>query len=190
VTTIIIPFPPGAGGNHLRNIITLDYNTAFTQYNKTPTIFHAQSGGNLKEKNCIDALSIPGSHTLHGHFAEIMSYQTYIDQIIDKKFVILSPDTPKDRALLHARQKFIGQSALIADDYFGQEQVFLYEVFMYNRYFNTPMSQIMNISISEWITNDIGPVITRLNQFLELDLDVNQVKQLHNIWLRKACMPL
>ena len=188
MTTIIIAFPPSAGGNHLKNILTLDYNTALALYNKSTTTFHTQPGTNLKEQSCMDALSIPGLHILHGHFAEIMSYQKYIDQIQNKKFVILSPDTPNDRSLLRARQKSLGQNqtSLSAEDYFDQEQVFLYEPFMYTRYFNTPMSQIMNISISEWFTDNIDPVIKRLTQFLEIDLDVNRVRQLHNIWLTKA----
>jgi hypothetical protein len=188
MTTIIIAFPPGAGGNHLKNILTLEYKTALDLYNKFTTTFHTQPGMNLKEQSCMDALSIPGLHILHGHFAEIMSYQKYIDQIQNKKFIILSPDTPNDRALLRARQKSLGQNqtSLSAEDYFDQEQVFLYEPFMYNRYFNTSMSQIMNISISEWFTDDIDPVIKRLNQFLEIDLDVNHVKRLHDIWLTKA----
>jgi hypothetical protein len=148
MSVVIISFPPGAGGNHLKNILTLNDDTPLNLYNNSSGTFHAYPGNNLKETDCIVAQTMSGLHVLHGHFGEIMSYQKYIEKMPNKKFVILSPDTPHDRELLRLRQKSLGQPSFIAGNYFDTEQVFLYEPFMYNRYFNTSMSRIMNISIS------------------------------------------
>lgn len=187
MTTIIIAFPPAAGGNHLKNILSLKNDNNFLPafYINNKTSVHQRPGSNLKETDCIDAISQLGLHILHGHFGEIMSYQKYLDQLVDKKFIILSPDTAEDRKLLRARAILLGYATLDADGYFDQEQVFLYEPFIYNRYFQTPMSNIMNISISEWFTKDIDPVVSRLNQFLNCKLDTDYVKQLHSIWIDK-----
>ena len=186
MSTIIIAFPPSAGGNHLKNILSLNSDSVLPAFysNNKPSV-HQRPGSNLKEQDCINAISQPGLHILHGHFGEIMSYQKYVDQMVDKKFIILSPDTAEDRKLLRARAILLGQATSDAEGYFDQEQVFLYEPFMYNRYFRTSMLNIMNISISEWFTNDIDPVIDQLNQFLNCKLDTEYVKQLHTIWIGK-----
>jgi len=189
MTIIIISFPPSAGGNHLKNILTASNDSEYflTMYNNNNNkSFHRTPGSNLKKEDCINAISQPGTHILHGHFGEIMAHQKYIDQMLDKKFIILSPDTSEDRRLLRTRTQLLGQPTLDAENYFDQEQVFLYEPFIYNRYFRTSMSNIMNISISEWFTNDIDSVIERLNQFLNCKLDTEYVKQLHSDWIGKA----
>jgi hypothetical protein len=179
MTTVIIPFPPGAGGNHLKNIIVSDLNKLIYF---GPTV-HQQPGNNLQVSQVEAALASPQNmHILHGHFGEIMSYQNQIRDIQDKKFIIICNDNSTDHQLLQQRQQQLGYFTLKTGEYFQGEQVFLYEPFMYHHYFNVPMKNIMNIPISEWFVEDITPVIDKINYFLKINLNVEAVNKLHKTW--------
>jgi hypothetical protein len=122
-------------------------------------------------------------HVVHGHFGEIMSFQNQIRAIPDKKFIILSPDTPEDSAMLNKRRLAVGQTQLVDGDYFDGEQVFLYEPFMYHWYFQTPMDNIMNVSISDWFTQDIDSVLDKLSYFLRCTVDKDKINSIHKDWI-------
>jgi len=181
MTTIIIPFPPGGGGNHLKNILV--NNISKLTYN-SPTV-HQTPGSNLQASQVETALADPeATHVLHGHFGEIMSYQNQIQNIEDKKFIIICNDNLRDFQLLSKRRKQLGYFTFNTGEYFEGEQVFLYEPFMYHHYFNVSMKNIMNIPISEWFVEDISSVINKINYFLKINLDVDTVNTLHKIWHR------
>ena len=181
MTTIIIPFPPGGGGNHLKNILVSE----ISKLNYTGLTVHQTPGSNLQASQIETALANPEAvHVLHGHFGEIMSYQNQIRNIKDKKFIVICSDNLHDRQLLSKRQKQIGCFTFEPGDYFEGEQVFLYESFMYHHYFDVSMENIMNIPISEWFVENITPVIDKINYFLKINLEVNVVNQLHKIWYR------
>jgi len=187
MSAIFIVFPPGGGGNHLRNIISSGYTTddhLAKLYNGHKTV-HSTVGSNLQHTQIENAtLHQDQVHLLHGHFGEIMSFQQQVRNIANKKFVIVSPDTIDDRKLLNIRRKTLGHCTNTDGNYFDSEQVFLYEPFMYYWYFQTPMKNIMNISILEWFTRDIDNVLDRLSYFLDLKLDKEQVNSIHLNWIK------
>ena len=187
MTVAIVVFPPLAGGNHLRNLISLSseynnnsFNTSIYHQHRT---VHARPGSNL-QKEQFDNI-IANSCLLHGHFGEIMSCQHQIRAITNKKFIIICTDTNEDRILLNKRKTANNYSPFTNQDYFFGEQVFLYEPFMYHHYFNVPMENIMNIPITEWFIKDITPVLARINYFLQIDIDMEKAKELHSIWFTK-----
>jgi hypothetical protein len=181
MTTIIILFPPAGGGNHLKNIIASD----ISKLNYTETTVHQVPGNNLQANQVETALANPqATHILHGHFGEIMSYQNQIQDIKDKKFIIICNDNATDHDLLRRRRKQLGYLTFREGEYFEGEQVFLYEPFMYHHYFDEPMENIMNIPISEWFVEDISLVINKINYFLKINLDVVDVNKLHKTWYR------
>ena len=182
MSTIIISFPPAAGGNHLKNILVSDISKL--QY-ASPTV-HQTPGRNLQASQIETALADPeNTHVLHGHFGEIMSYQNQIRDIKNKKFIIICNDNSQDHQLLSKRRKQLGYVDFKNGDYFEGEQVFLYEPFMYHHYFNESLDNIMNIPISEWFVEDITSVINRINYFLKINLNVDAVNKLHKIWYSK-----
>lgn len=187
MSAVIIGFPISAGGNHLRNIISLGYSIPFDAaraYDSGLIVAHANGGFNLKAQEVESAVSAQDRvHLLHGHFGEIMSFQSSIRQIQNKKFVLISPDTEFDREILARRRAKLGYDPL--DAYFDGEQVFLYECFMYHYYFKVPLDDIMNISVSELFSHDISPVIDRLNYFLNIDIDHSTANNYHNKWISK-----
>jgi hypothetical protein len=187
MSTVIVVFPPGAGGNHLRNIVVSCYDGTdqFKKiYRNQTTIAHARVGCNLHHYHLENAVAHQDQvHVVHGHFGEIMSFQNQIRGIPDKKFIILSPDTPADSAMLNLRRLAVGQTQLVDGDYFDGEQVFLYEPFMYHWYFQTPMDNIMNISISDWFTQDIDPALDKLSYFLGCNIDKEKINSVHKGWI-------
>ena len=186
MTVAIVVLPPAAGGNHLRNLISLSseynnnsFNTSIYHQHRT---VHARPGSNL-QKEQFDNI-IANSCLLHGHFGEIMSYQTQIRELTDKKFIIICTDTNEDRQLLISRKITSKYFPFYEQDYFFGEQVFLYEPFMYHHYFNVPMEAIMNIPITEWFVKDITPILKRINYFLQIDIDISKAEELHQIWYK------
>ena len=186
--TVVIVFPPGGGGNHLKNIISLGYSIPIDvdQAYKSGTVgAHTDSSYNIRSDQVANAIANPtGINILHGHFGEIMSFQNELREISDKKFVLISPYTAEDRRLVDYRRSLLWFTKL--DPYFDNEQVFLYECFMYHYYFNTSFDNIMNITVSELFAKDISQVVERINQFLEINIDVGHISELHNKWIKKS----
>lgn len=200
----IIVFPPGSGGNHLKNLIKTSYNKNVdcfyghqtlanlikSPYNKNidrfyghPTLatVHSEPGENFKPEDLDGDKKIA-----HGHFGEIMCHATLIRSTPDIKFIIISPETIEDRLLLYKRsQKIKASEILNPNHYFGAEQVFLYRAHMYHYYFGVPWTHIMNISISEWFQPDVELVLTRISHFLNISFDFNYCLELHSIWCKK-----
>ena len=184
MTVAIILFPPMAGGNHLHNLISLShkYRDNFDNSIYQKNTVHARPGNNLKKEQFTSILTSNTDHLLHGHFGEIMSFQNQIREITNKKFIIICVDNDEDRQLLKKRKITIDYSPFNTNDYFFGEQVFLYEPFMYHHYFDVPMTDIMNIPISEWFVKDITSVLARINYFLQIDIDIAEATNLHKIW--------
>lgn len=185
---VFVVFPPSAGGNHLKNIIVSCYNNDNNEvasiYKPTRRTVHAHIGRNLQPQQVAAAVTHQDQlHILHGHFGEIMSYREEIKNIIDKKFVIISPETAQDRHLLNSRRKGLLYSALDDDDYFDYEQIFLYECFMYHWYLQIPLERIMNISVTEMFSKDLNPALDRLEFLLNITADRNKIHQMHDLWL-------
>ncbi len=185
---MIVVFPPGGGGNHLKNIISTGYDLPVDvehAYQPNTVGAHIASSYNIGSDQVDQVINNPkDNHVLHGHFGEIMSFQNEIRSIDNKKFILISPETVEDRKLVEYRRTLLKFTPL--DMYFDNEQVFLYECFMYHYYFGAEFDDIMNISIGELFARDISGVIERLNQFLQINVDSQQVLDWHNKWIKKS----
>ena len=172
----IICFPPWAGGNHVKNLLELNnanFDNYVDLYKGKDNKVHAEDGHNLTKQK------FDQNNLLLGHFGEIMSLRDDIAKI-EKKWILISPDTFECRSILFNRG-----GELKLDEYFDQEQVFLYEPHMYNTYFQTPMKDIMNISVYELFSDDIDKIIDRLNFFLTRSIDKEKASYLHRLWKAK-----
>ena len=179
---VLISFPPGAGGNHLKNLLMLDKIDIDKLYSSRTV--HNQAGDNFKIDQAYDSNGQFKDCIVLGHFGEVMSYQEKIKTWPDRKFILISPETLGDRELLHSRWNKLGShyQAFKLGSYYDGEQVFLYEASIFRDCFATDMHSIMNISISEWFTLDISPVLDRVSKFLNTELDIEKCLALHKIW--------
>jgi len=199
MSSIFISFPPAAGGNHLRNILTLatdlfdpeNYKQSMVdQYRAESTIsvhgedYASNMSGNINALKLHRALMNPGVNwLLYGHFAEIYSFRNDISTIKDKKFIILSPDTDACKNIWLTRATQLGMQP--CGDYYIGEQVFLYEAFIYYDMFKTKKSNVMNISISEWFNANVDSVFASLESFLNTNIDRKVATQMHATWLSR-----
>lgn len=179
---VCVVFPPGAGGNHLRNLIdnSLSHEELHFLYQQSSLLAHSQTGSNF------DPDKFVSRGITHGHFGEIMSHQILIRQHVNQiKLIILSPDTLKDRQLLNQRREKLNINHHQVGNYFDNEQVFLYESFMYHYYFGISTDDIMNISISEWFQPDIENLLGKICEFLKIKLDKKFCSEIHALWCKK-----
>jgi len=201
MTTLFISFPPGGGGNHLRNMIAVNSNfiqedeyrqSIIDQYKRKTINVHGKDlaqnvmASNLNSFKLHRALMNPAqNYVFFGHFAEIMTLRNDIAKIADKKFILLSIDTDKCRKIWLARSAELAQEPYSYDYYLG-EQVFLYESFMYsNNIFQCKSSNVMNIGIGDWFSHNVETELNRVSQFLNCTFDLDQAKDMHNTWLEK-----
>lgn len=179
---LIICFPPFAGGNHLKNILHLnednfeDYKQIYNRKEKKQQGVHVvENEPNLtKEKYHKNKI-------VNGHFGEIMSIREDIRQTDNKKWILISPDTYECRSILYKRS-----GVLALGSYFDHEQIFLYESHMMQNYFGSKMEDIMNISIYELFSDNISPVLDRIDFFLPYKLDKDKARYLHKIWRKQV----
>jgi hypothetical protein len=189
MTIALISFPPAAGGNHLRNLLALQYTSAgdllptYGPKNNDVISAHAK----WINDQVIDGAVIDSENfsAAHGHFGVYMTHREKIKKIKNKKFILITPITQGERQMLNRRRPLVGREALIDGDYHDGEQVFLYESELYHLCFSTPYEDIMNINVSELFTQDITELISRLNLFLGVNVDCTQAQQLHQVWITK-----
>jgi len=188
VQATIIAYPPSGGGNHLKNLLCLSSTFANSNdlnlepYQTGNREVHSTSGRNMNEYRMTDALSSSGDFILHGHFGELAPFRSEINKIEQKKFVIVTIDTDRDRRLLESRQGRLGQRS--HDYYLHEEQYFLYQSAMYNTYFTGQESEIFSFPLTElWhsVINYNG-TWDRLNSFLGINIDLAQAQRLHDQW--------
>ena len=134
MSAIIISYPPGAGGNHLKNILCLDRNFAnsgdlnlavYDEPIQPPGTVHSRPGRNVHEYIVNDIVNSPDQRwILHGHYGELAPHREKINSITEKTFVLISINRPRDQELLTRRQQRLGYGH---HPYWNQEeQPYLY----------------------------------------------------------------
>lgn len=194
---VFLAFPPGSGGNHLRNMLlaSSDFfdNTADNieqKYSSHDITVHCNDTGSdirkenltfIKLETALDASE--KNYLFYGHFAEIFSFRNIIQQFQNKKFICISIKSDNCKNLLNQRKKTINTPEL--DAYHIGEQTFLYESLIYQKIYDVAEDCVMDISISEFFSTDLTCVIELLENFLQIKLDINKINCLHRTWLEK-----
>jgi hypothetical protein len=184
----IVAYPPSGGGNHLKNLLCLSRYFSNSNdldpapYDSGNREVHSTPGRNMNQYRMADAIASTGNFLLHGHFGELAAYKESINNIRNKKFVLITIDNSRDRNLLQQRQSRLGQHS--NEYYLHEEQYFLYQPDMYRTYFTGQESDIFSFPLTElW-----HPVINHtttwdcLNSFLGIYIDLAQAQRLHDQW--------
>ena len=188
VQATVIAYPPSGGGNHLKNLLCLSNTFANSSdlnlepYKKGNREVHSTGGRNMNEYRMSEAVISSGDFILHGHYGELALYRETINNIQNKRFVIVTIDTGHDRRLLNDRQIRLGQRS--HEYYLHEEQYFLYQPTMYSTYFTGQESAIFSFPLTELWHPVINYTTTwdRLNSFLGINIDLAQAQQLHDQW--------
>jgi hypothetical protein len=188
MTVVVIAYPPSAGGNHLKNMLCLDSSFAnssdldTTKYTGGDREVHSTTGRNMQEYRMQQAETCTGDYILHGHFGELAPWQPRINAIQNKKFVIISIDTQRDKFLLDQRQHRLGQWG--HEYYLYEEQPYLYQRELYQTYFTGRPDNVYTVSLNDFWHPSLAQykIIDQLNSFLNKRIDADQAQDLHRYW--------
>lgn len=189
MTALVIAYPPSGGGNHLKNMLCLDSSFGNSSdldigvYTRGEREVHSTPGRNVQDFRIEAAARDPHhAYIIHGHFGELATQRDQINAIVDKKFVVITIDTPRDRYLLNIRQNRLGQMS--HEYYLNEEQLYLYQPYFYQTYFTGLPQNIYTIALNDFWHPDLNEykIVQRLNTFLNKNVDQEQAQFLHNHW--------
>lgn len=194
----IIAYPPCAGGNHLKNIVSLSgkfddqwpwqwvqeqtIGLAVYYDKKQPMRGEVQSlpGRNLHGVFVDHILQTPDRDFLiHGHFGELALHRDQIRQIPDKKVMMITIDQQHERDWLINRQNRLGQHN--HPYWVNEEQIYLYQQDMYRSYFG--ISEVQTLPLSTLIAESLDATFfDTLDGFFESIIDRSKAQEIHTIW--------
>ncbi len=192
MSAVVIAYPPMAGGNHFKNLLCLDPffanssdldRSVYTSPETEPAgTAHSVGGRNVHTYLFEKIAADPGRTWIaHGHFGELAPFQTELNSIDHKKYIVITIDTDEDRKLLFSRQERLGGTSG-HPYYLDEEQPYLYQPPMYETYFTS--NDIMTCSMREVWDPDLNrsKLIDRWNSFLNINIDVNEAQHYHTLW--------
>ncbi|CAB4137766.1 hypothetical protein UFOVP328_77 [uncultured Caudovirales phage] len=191
MSAVIVAYCPAAGGNHLKNILSLspmfansaDMDlTVYDRAQKTSGAVHSINGRNIQDI-FIDPMHSQPDRTwlISGHFGELATARSRL-HTVNKKFVIITMDTELDRQLLERRQQRLGQHC--HPYWLNEEQPYLYQPEIYQTYFGTELCNIATVRLHDlWHPTlcDFS-VIAKINEFLNINIDVDSAQKLQQQW--------
>jgi hypothetical protein len=191
MAAVIVAYCPAAGGNHLKNLLSLSSSfanhaemdlTVYDRADQTSGAVHSIDGRNVQDVFIDRMLDHPSQcWLLSGHFGELAPIKSTL-LTVDKKFLIITIDTVIDRRLLERRQQRLGQHC--HPYWLEEEQLYLYQPEMYQTYFNVDPANIATVSLYDlWHpTLQDGTVITKINQWLDIDIELDTAQNLQKKW--------
>jgi len=194
----IIAYPPGGGGNHLRNLCDLDgrfqdqwpwswvreQRVGLQPYDSPqgmPGEVHNLPGRNIHEVFVEEISMRPAAHyLLQGHFGELAPHATAIRTWPDIRWLLVTMDHDQDRHLLRQRQQRLQYHPYWLDE----EQIFLYRAEMYTHFFAAVPDRVHSVSVEQLWQRDIAAsgVLDVLAKAFNIAVDTTAAQTLHHKW--------
>lgn len=194
----VIAYAPGGGGNHLRNLVALDgrFNDqwpwawikeqylghqVYSMLTQPQGTAHAMPGRNLHSVFIDHMLANPDrDYLIHGHFGELALYRDQLRCMADTRFLLISLDDADSRNLLTQRQIRLNQRS--HPYWIEEEQLFLYQPYLYQRYFDTRLTHA--IALRHLWNRDLKAhdILSQISDFFGVTIDPTRAQQLHNTW--------
>jgi len=196
MTVNIIAYPPGGGGNHLRNIVSLDerfrdqwpwpwvieQSVGLAPYDHptgVPGEVHSLPGRNMHAVFTEHITQNPlGEYLLLGHFGELAPYAAAIRAWHHVQWLLITIDQAIDRELLRSRQQRLQYHPYWLDE----EQIWLYRTEMYTQYFDADAAHIYTVPLHLLWQENIQSVLDHIEAWFDLDIDRPQADILHRKW--------
>jgi len=191
VSAVIVAYCPAAGGNHLKNILSLSSAfvnqaemdlTVYDRADQTSGAVHSINGRNVQDVFVDRMMQHPDQcWLLSGHFGELAPVRQSLS-MVDCKFLIITIDQSIDRQLLERRQLRLGQQC--HPYWLEEEQLYLYQPEMYQTYFDVDPENIATVSLYDlWHpTLKDHSVIAQINKFLNINIDAERAQNLQQKW--------
>lgn len=195
MANVFVVYPPGAGGNHLKNLLCLS-GSYINSDDLDPAIYDATDrppgevwsvgGRNLQDIFFDRIQDNPGSSSiLTAHFGELVAQRSRFDLVPDRKLIIITIVVAQSRQRLMARQHRLGQT--VHPYWLDEELVHCYQTDMYARFFGVPAQCCVELQLHELWSQDLwqAGVVDRLENFLDIKVPIEPTKSLHQKWWQK-----
>jgi len=196
----IIAYPPGGGGNHLRNICDLDGRfqdqwpwdwvreqrvglECYDRPRSQPGVVHSLPGRNLHAVFIDQIMARPDhDYLLQAHFGELAAHASALRTWSTTKWLVLTIDHEQDRSWLRQRQQRLGYHPYWLDE----EQIFLYRPEMYTRFFGAAEHNIHTVSVRQLWQRDIrsSGILPVIEQAFDIQIRPDAAQTLHDKWCR------
>lgn len=183
---LFVIFPPGAGGNHLANIISTSPRFVTKNLDSyTDDIVahvHSKPGQNLLFSDNELKLIATASSVQCGHFAEYMWNKSQIEKfLVNRKYLVVefSQDHRTD-FFLHRMSTFI---PLYNYPYLLEELATWYSLEYFSKI--TGEHDLTKINVDLLFSDNTAKIVDYLNDQFGLELDHLTVSKLHQQWLKK-----
>ncbi len=187
----LVVYPPGAGGNHLKNLLCLDV-TFHNSAELDPAVYDAQDrargevwcvGGRNLQPVFFDRLEQDpdARFVLIAHFGEMMQNRQRILEIDDIRLVIITITDPAARRRLEQRQTRLGQN--IHPYWLDEELTWCYQSQIYQDCFGISRDRCLEVPLQDLWHPDL-PAVPAVEQFLAVTIPRDQARLLHQKWLR------
>lgn len=195
----LVVYAPGAGGNHLKNLLCLA-NSYANNDDLIPEVYESPDpdrppgevwcvgGRNLQDIFFDRMTTAPEkSWVLAAHVGEMFQYQTQLNLIANKKIVVIDLEDQQCRRRLDQRQVRLGQC--IHPYWLDEELVWMYRSETLAKIFHSHAAQYMQISIKNfWSKHFVNsPEFDQLAAFLNVSVDRVRANRYHDIWHSANC---
>lgn len=176
-------FPPGAGGNHLANIISVGnrFSLRFdiNNYHNLTGNAHVSNIKNLQiDQDTIDQLQST-SNVLCSHLAEYLWVQDFVNQLPNRKYLVLEFGSALSDTV---RKRITKMYPAYQQEYFLQEISTLYSQQCVQRL--TGETDFFRLDVNVLFQEDVSDLLNSLEQDLHLNLDKSVIQELHDKWLQ------
>lgn len=198
MTINIIAYPPGGGGNHLRNLCDLDgrfqeqwpwnwvreQRVGLAPYDNPlgqPGEVHSLPGRNIHEVFVEEITAHPtADYLIQGHFGELAPHAAAIRAWPNTRWLLVTMDSEQDRCLLRQRQQRLQYHPYWLDE----EQIFLYRAEMYTHFFSARPDRVHGVSVEQLWQRDIDSngVLDAIAQAFDIAVDATAAQVLHHKW--------
>lgn len=174
-------FSPGLGGNHIANMLSTDerYKTIATieDYRK-----HRGQNAHIVIGNLglLDTAQSTTGNIFCGHFGEFhwKFSENKISKFDNRQIIIIN--TPNDtNSLAYKRLKKYSK----LDEFYVAEQQTLYSIDTFNKLFDE--DDFFVIDAEDIFTNSIDKFLKYAINEMNFELNYNECKQMHSIWIKK-----
>jgi hypothetical protein len=192
----LVVYPPGAGGNHLKNLLCLSSYYA-NSGDLDPAVYLSPAktravgevwcvgGRNLQDIFFQRMTDNPTSNwVLPAHFGEMIQFRDQINQQHHKKIIVLTIENQATRRELESRQTRLGQH--IHPYWLDEELVGIYQPETLSKVFKNHTDQYISLGLDKfWAENFVtGGEFNRVQSWLNIDLSIDTAEQFHALWRR------
>lgn len=188
MSLIVINYVPGAGGNHLKNLLCLsdkianykDLNLAvYDIVQEAAGTVHSSPDRNVSEERLTAILSdTQGLYVMCGHFGELARYRSLLLSMQKTVFLTITFDQAHEQQWLKDRNQRLDQH--VHPYWFYEEQPFLYQKEMCVDYWHA--DSVLEIPLVSFWDPDATNFVRTINDFLALDLCLDRVQPFHTKW--------